>query len=78
LKHGSHEFALMRSFALRFRGILRGRELDKLDIGSTKPLTPGSPPSRVSRGPYAVTLTPFAMPLNFSGATARRKGRSTA
>ncbi|NGO54784.1 ISL3 family transposase [Mesorhizobium camelthorni] len=32
LKQGSHEFALMRSLAMRFRGILRGRELDKLDI----------------------------------------------
>jgi transposase len=32
LRQGSYEFALMRSFAMRFRGILRGRELDKLDI----------------------------------------------
>jgi transposase len=31
LKQGSHEFAMMRRLAMRFRGILRGRELDKLD-----------------------------------------------
>lgn len=32
LKQGSHEFALMRSLAMRFRGILRSGESSKLDI----------------------------------------------
>lgn len=32
LKQGSHEFVLMRSLGMGFRGILRSRDLSKLDI----------------------------------------------
>ena len=32
LKQGSDQFTLMRSLAMRFRGMFRSRECDKLDI----------------------------------------------
>ncbi len=41
-KQGSHEFALMRSLAMRFRGILRSGESSSSTFGSTMPSAPGS------------------------------------
>lgn len=49
-------------------------ELGKLDTSVDLASAPGSSLSRVSVWSYAVTLTPFAMPLNCRGKTARRKG----
>lgn len=48
-------------------------ELGKLGT-SIDLASPGSSPSRVSVWSYAVTLTPFAMPLNCRGERPRRKG----
>jgi len=44
LKQGSHKFALMRSLAMRFRGILRSGESSKLDIWIDDTISSGLAP----------------------------------
>ncbi|RVG15465.1 transposase [Sinorhizobium meliloti] len=78
LKQGSREFALMRSPAIRFRGILRNGESSKLEIWIDDAVSSGLAPmvrfARVLHRDIDAVRNAIELPWS----NARRKARSTA
>jgi hypothetical protein len=77
LKQKSKAFAVLRSLAMRFRGIFRSRDSTKLEEWIDDAV-PDSPPWPVLPAFFAVISTPSATPSTCPGAMVRLKVRSTA
>ena len=77
LKAASEEFTTMRHLAMRFRGLLRGGTVERLDIWLRDDAHAASMVCGVLPGPYGRTSRPFTMPCWNPGAMVRRRGKST-